>query len=161
MAGVGAGIDLERKDVVGPALLGALAGVPEPLLRGSALLHQGDVVIPGDLCKSLLHDCPLRPCRSEGAHVFEVARREALHVGERLAQVRGQPVDDLRTPAFAFLPVEDDAADVPVVQDHRCVGGEDDPQALLLDVPLDLSEGLRVAARQLRTRRRHEERCPA
>ena len=56
-----------------------------------------------DLCKSLLHECPLRPSLSEGAHVLEVARREAFHLGKRLAQVRGQPVDHLRTAARAIL----------------------------------------------------------
>lgn len=99
---------------------------------------------PRNLCSKLLHKWPVRPGRSEGAHVLEVTRREALHLGEGLAQVRGQTVDDLGSPAGAFLAFQDQAAKIPVEQDHGSVGGQDDAQPLLADALLDLAQGLGV-----------------
>ena len=78
---------------------------------------------PGYLCSNLLHNCQVGPLGGEGAHVFEVARREALHVGKGLAQVGGEAVHDLGAPALTFLPVQDHPANVPVEQHHRRVGG--------------------------------------
>ena len=96
--------------------------------------------IPGNSCKSLLHDCAIRPRRREGAHVLQIAGRETLHVRERLAQVGGQAVDHLRSPTRALLAIEDHPPDVPIEQDHRRVGGQDDAQALLSDARLDGGE---------------------
>jgi hypothetical protein len=98
---------------------------------------------------NLLHNCQVGPGRREGAHVLEVARRETLHVGKGSAQVGGEAVDYLGAPAGALLPIEDHSADVPVEQDHRRVGGQDDAKPLLLDALLDLPERLRIAARHL------------
>ena len=84
---VGAGGDLQGEDVARPAVLYHLADIPEPVRFGAELLDKRDVVVPGDLCKRLLHNRTVGPRRGEGAHVLEVARRETLHVGEGLAQV--------------------------------------------------------------------------
>lgn len=67
-------LDLEYEDMVRPALLDDLSCVPEALCGGIEFLQQGDVVVPRDSCKKLLHDCPHRPGRGEGAHVLEIAR---------------------------------------------------------------------------------------
>jgi len=50
----------------------------------SLFFDQGNVVVPGNLCKDLLHNLALRPGRCKGTHVFEVARGEASHVWKRL-----------------------------------------------------------------------------
>jgi hypothetical protein len=99
------------------------------------------------LCSKLLHDCPLGPGGREGPHVLEIPRRKALHVDKGLAQVGGEAVDHLGSPAGAFLAVEDHPAEVPVQQHHRRIGGEDDAQPLLLDALLDLGERLGIVAR--------------
>ena len=65
----------------------------------------------------------VRPSGGEGAHVLEVARRQPPHVREGIAQVVGQTVDHLGTPAFAVLAVQDRPANVPVQQHQRLVRG--------------------------------------
>lgn len=56
---VRAGFDLQDEDAVGPAMLARLARVSEAISGIVELLEQRDVVVPGDLCKRLLHDCAL------------------------------------------------------------------------------------------------------
>ena len=58
LALAGATVDLEHQDVVRPAVLHRLPGVPEPFGGVVELLQEGDVVIPGNLCKRLLDNCP-------------------------------------------------------------------------------------------------------
>jgi len=112
LARVGTTVDLEHQDAVRPTVLHRLPSVPEPFGGVVELLQERDVVIPWDLCKSLLHNCPLCPRRGKRAHVLEIARRESLYVGGCLAQVRSQPVDHLGSPARAILPLEDHPAEV-------------------------------------------------
>jgi hypothetical protein len=102
---VGVTVDLECEDAAAPALLDRLAGVPESHLAAIQLLEQSQVVVPGDLCKSLLHNCPIWPCGSKRPHVLEVTRRQPPHVREGLAQIAGQPIDHLRTPTRVRLPL--------------------------------------------------------
>jgi hypothetical protein len=45
------------------------------------------------LCKQRLHNCLVRPRGGERAHVLQVARREALHLGEHGVEVDAEPVD--------------------------------------------------------------------
>ena len=90
-------------------------------------------------------------------HVLEVAGREAAHLRERLPQVRGEPIDHLRAPARAILPLQDHPPDVPVEQDHGRVDSEDNPKSLLLDPALDLGERRRIITRQFQPRGRHGE----
>ncbi len=97
---------------------------------------------------SLLHKSSLWPRRGERAHVLEIARREALHVGECLAQIRGQPVNHLGPPPLVHLPLQDHLANIPVERNHRCVGGKNDPQAFFLDALLDSAESVRILLRQ-------------
>ncbi len=151
---VGSVLDLQGKDVVGPARLCALARVPEALVRGAELLEQRDLMGPGNLCKRLLHNCSVGPRGRKSAHVLEVARREATHVGVRFAEVRCQAVDHLRSPPLVLLAREDHAPDVPVQQDHGRARGHDDAEALLLDAPFDLL-GRPIAALGARLGREH------
>ena len=55
-------------------------------LRITRPFEQSDVVVPGNLCKTLLHNSALWPSRCKGTHVFEVARGEASHVWKRLLE---------------------------------------------------------------------------
>jgi hypothetical protein len=115
-----------------------------------------DVVVPG-LCKRLLHNCALRPSYGERAHVFQVAGREALHIGERLAQVGCQAIDHLRASARAFLSVGDRPSNVPAEKDHCRIGGQNDAQSFLLDACLDRGECLGVLLRKCCLGRRNRE----
>lgn len=57
---------------------------------------------------------PVRPCRSEGPHVEQVAARESRHLGELSPQVLGQPANDPAAPALVFLPGQNVSPDPPV-----------------------------------------------
>ncbi len=94
-------------------------GVANPILCGGELFENGDVVVPGDLCKHRLHKCLVRPRSSEHPHVFQVARGEnPLISGKARLRSARQTVDHFGSAAFPFLPVEDIAADLPVQQDQ-------------------------------------------
>ena len=69
---------------------------------------------PWQLCSRLLHKICLRPGLRNRAHIFQVTRREASHVGKSGLQVACKPVDDTRTPPLLLLPLEDIATDLPV-----------------------------------------------
>ena len=81
-----------------------------------AAVEQGQLVIPGQLCKHRLHKFAIRPRLGERAHVLEVARRKALHVREGVAQILCQPLNHLGTPVLAALASEDIAANLPIKQ---------------------------------------------
>ena len=95
---------------------------------------------PGKLCNKLLHERPIRPSLGEGPHVFQVARREAGHVGEIPSKISGQPLDDCGSPAFLRLPREDVAADLPIEQDEFPVDGGRRAQARFPDPRLQRGE---------------------
>ena len=112
------GFDLVNEHVAAPSMLNGRLGVPNPILCGRELFENGEVVVPGDLCKHRLHKCLVRPRFGERPHVFQVARRKSLDIGEGSLEVDRQAVDHFGSPAFPFLPVEDIAADLPVQQDQ-------------------------------------------
>ena len=64
------------------------------------------------------------PGLAERPHVFQISRREALHVGECPLEVRRQTVDHFRAPVFPVLPVQDIAPDLPIEQDQFPVDGQ-------------------------------------
>jgi len=63
---------------------------------------------------SLLDNFDIRPSLGEGAHVHQVDVGKPLHVGEGVAQVLRQPLNDLGAPALPPLSGQDVAADLPV-----------------------------------------------
>ena len=65
-----------------------------------------------------LHYCRIRPGRGEGAHVLQVAGRVTPRVRKPLAQVSGEPIDDLGAPALLFLAVQDVPPDRPIGHDQ-------------------------------------------
>jgi hypothetical protein len=66
------------------------------------------------LSNSLLDNLPVRPRLGKGAHIHEVGAGETFHLREGVAQVVGQPVDDLGAPALFGLPGQNIAADLPI-----------------------------------------------
>jgi len=87
-----------------------------------------------------LHKFGIWPRLSEGAHVLQVARRKTLHVQKGIAQVLRQPFDDLGAPAYAALPIEDVAADLPVQQHQFAVDRQRRPLLGGVDAGLQLGE---------------------
>src|SRR5271165_5857170 len=100
-------------------------GIPEALRLGLQFLQQGEVMVPGDLCKRRLHNCLVGPGFGESPHVFEVTWRKAGHVGEGAAEVGGEAVDHLGSPSLVLLAVEDVSADVPIEKHHLAVYRQD------------------------------------
>jgi hypothetical protein len=62
-------------------------------------------VAPGKSCNRLLHEVLAGPGGGHGPHVLQVATGEAALLGEGGAQVGGEAVDDLGTPARVLLAV--------------------------------------------------------
>ena len=151
-------LDLNREHVAAPARFARLGGVPEAHGPVVNLLQQCDVVVPGDLCKHLLHDFAFGPSCGECAHVLEVARRESPHVRERHPEVVREAIDGPGAPAFPLLAGENRLADVPVEQHHRLVCGQHDAHAFGPDALLDLTEQDPVVGRQLFPARRRGDR---
>ena len=116
-------------------------------MRIVEFLQEGNVVIPGDLCKCILHNFPVRPCGGERPHVLQVPGRQAVHIGEGFAKVGRKPVYNARPPPFAILTFKDRPPDIPIEQHHGRVRGHDRAQALLLDALLEVAQRLGIVAR--------------
>ena len=112
---------------------------PVPMRLGCQLLEQGEIVVPGDLCKRPLHNSLAGPRLGESPHIFKVARREAGHLREAMAKVGGQPVDDLRSPSCLILPLRDLATDLPIEKNHFVVDGVPGADLCRADAFLDVS----------------------
>ncbi len=144
LAFVETAFDLQHQHVPAPALLTDLPGVPQTNSGIVKLIQKCDVVVPGNLCKHLLHNLVFGPGSGKGAHVFEVARRKALYIGELAAQVRREPVDDFGAPAFALLALENDATDIPAQKHHGGVCGKYNAQALFANALLKFVQQARI-----------------
>ena len=140
-----AGFDLMHQHVAAPSMLNGRLGVPDAILGGGELFEDCEVVVPGNLCKHRLHKCLIRPRLGERPHIFQVARRESLHIGEGSLEVRRQAVDHFGAPAFPFLPVEDIAADLPVQQDQFPVDRQRCMELRSLNPALQVGQKLCVA----------------
>ena len=104
--------------------------------------------VPGQLCKHPLHEVRVGPCDGEGPHVLEVARREALCVGELRLQVRRDAVDDLRAPPLRRLPRADVTTDAPVEADKLAVDRTSRPLPCLVDARLHVANPIGIARRR-------------
>jgi len=105
---------LVHQHVSAPAVLDGLLDVPKPIGGVFDFLQQCDVVIPGNLCKHLLHNVLIGPGFGKRPHVFEIARRNALHFWKLTSKVLRQAVDHSGTPAFLYLPLKNISANMPV-----------------------------------------------
>ena len=128
-----AGLDLHHQHVARPGVFNRLGQIPVARLTGSQFVNQGAEMEPRQLCSSLLHKFRLGPGLGHGAHVFEITRRKAFHLREGVAQIVGQPVDDLGAPSLACLPGQDIAADLPVEQHQFAVDRQRRPLLGVMD----------------------------
>lgn len=122
-------------------------GVPVALVLVAELVEQDGDVAPGQLANRLLADCLLAPGRGHLPHVFEVAAGQAAHVGERGAQVGGEPVDNAGAPALLALALEHRVAQAPVQPEQLAVDHPLSPPAGGGDRALELLEQVGVAVR--------------
>src|SRR5436305_501871 len=65
------------------------------------LLKQCDVVIPGDLCKHLLHKCLVGVAEGKRSHVFEITSGKPLHLWKRGVQIVGTGGRSLLRPSLS------------------------------------------------------------
>jgi len=149
---------LHHQDITAPAVFYGFGGIPEADSLVVTFFQKCQVVIPGDLCKRLLHYFSVRPGFGELAHILEVSGREAVHFREGRFEVVRQPVNHLRALALLFLPFQNGFADVPVHQHHGRIGRHDDPQALRTKAILYFRQDIAIVVRQLTFARwyRHE-----
>ncbi len=114
-------LDLVDQNRPTPAVMDGGPSVPHTLATVGNLVEQDAVVEPRQLCSNLLHKFIVGPDLGEAAHVLEVTRGEALHIGKLALQICRQAINDLCAPAFPLLPIEDVAADLPIQQDELAV----------------------------------------
>lgn len=62
-------LDLMGQNGVRPALSSRLFGIPKAVVMARQAFKEREVVRPWQLCKSLLHNCPLRPRLSKRSHI--------------------------------------------------------------------------------------------
>lgn len=113
-----AGFYMDVQHIARPTMLNGSTRICQPLGRILEALEQYQVMAPGQLCSSLLHNLDVGPSLGKGPHVFEVARRKTLQVRESRMQIVCQPIYHLRAPALVGLARENIAADLPVQSDQ-------------------------------------------
>ena len=82
----------------------------------------------------------LAPGEVEGAHPPQVARREALHLREGRAQVRGEADNGVAAPALLGLPRDDALPDLEVQADQLAIGRRDRTDPRLANATAEVAE---------------------
>ena len=136
-------------------MLQRFRGVPEPRFRTVELFEQGEVMVPAQLCKRRLHNLPVRPRRSKRSHVLQVARREALHLRECLAQIGRKTIDDPAAPALGALLLQNTAPEIPIQHHHDGIAGEHHAKTFLMDARLEVREPSGIVRGRVASGRRY------
>ena len=100
-------------------------------------LNDLEDMAPRQLRNRLLRNWRIWKLACEYFHCQQVARGEALHVGESLAKIGGEAVDDLGAPGGFLLALKDDFSGMPVGFDDDGIGREHGPDARALQVAFD------------------------
>src|SRR5579875_451818 len=134
-----------HEHIAAPAVLES--GSDVPFAQGGIfhVVQDADIMTPWNLCNKLLHNWLLAPGCGERAHIFQVPRREAFHLGERALQIRRQAVDYFRAPVLALLPREDFAPDLPIEQHQLAINSNRRPELSGLDAALHMRQKLGVS----------------
>jgi len=144
--------DLRLEHLARAAVFGGIARVPKASIAVPELVEEDDVVTPGQFGSRLLQHrghALRRPRARELAHVAEIPRRQALHVGELPAEVRRQPLNHLRPPPRTSLARKDAPTYLPIRREHGGVHGEERLDSCGRDSRLDLVQELEVIGREL------------
>jgi hypothetical protein len=73
---------------------------------------------PDSICATTCGTNCRRIFAVKGQHSLDVALRESLFLGQLVVQIAGEPGNYPRAPAFLFLAVVDQGADLPIETDQ-------------------------------------------
>jgi hypothetical protein len=130
-------LDLDFQDASAPS---AGKGFPDVKLAVDGIfnaLNDLEDMAPRQLRNRLLRNWRIGKLASEYFHCQQVARGEALHVGESLAEIGGEAVDDLGAPSGFLLALKYDFSGVPIGFDDDGIGREHGADARALQVAFD------------------------
>src|SRR5205085_11950669 len=96
-------LDLMYQDISAPAVQNSLRCIPESLLCVFQFFDQGNIVVPRQLCKGLLHNCQIRPSFRKGPHVLEVPSRKTFHIGQIMTESKSKTVYEFGVPTLLPL----------------------------------------------------------
>ena len=71
MTFVSASFDLDGENISAPTVLNGFSCILQPVLPLMQFFEQGQIVVPRNLCKNLLHNCSVSPGRGKSAHVLK------------------------------------------------------------------------------------------
>ena len=146
-------LDLDFQDASAPSVGDGLLDVEVTDGGIFNALNDLEDMAPRQLRNRLLRNWRIGKLASEYFHCQQVARGEALHGGESLAEIGGEAVDDLGAPSGFLLALKDDFSGMPVGFDDDGIGREHGPDARALQVAFDLLQCGAVGVRQARQRR--------
>ena len=84
-------------------MLDCLANVPLSGFRAGQFIQQSQLVIPGQLCKHLLHKFRIRPGLRKSTHVLEITWRKSFHLWKGRTQILGEAFNHFGTPPLFSL----------------------------------------------------------
>ena len=87
-----------NEDIARPAVFCGLFRIPDMCRRLFDLVHQCNVMIPGDLCKRRLHNFISGETRCELCHIFEIPDGIPLHLREGELDICGEVFNKLAAP---------------------------------------------------------------
>jgi len=111
-------LDLHVENIAGPVIFQGLLGVKQAVGRVFEFGQKDQVVPPGQLCNSLLHNWEVGPSLGKGAHVHEIGTGEPLYLRKSRVQILGQASNDLIPPALLGLPDQNILPRLPVEFDQ-------------------------------------------
>jgi hypothetical protein len=130
-------LDLDFQDASAPSVGD---GFPDVKLAVDGIfnaLNDLEDMAPRQLRNRLLRNWRIGKLASEYFHCQQVARGEALHVGESLAEIGGEAVDDLGAPSGFLLALKYYFSGVPIGFDDDGIGREHGADARTLQVAFD------------------------
>ena len=112
---VQAAFNLMNQHVARPPVLCGLLGVPDVLVRIFHLVHQGNVMIPGNLCKCRLHNFLIRKTQCKFCHILQISHRVSGGVRKGKLDIGGKILHELAAPCLVGI---DDLTDG-VIKDQQ------------------------------------------
>ena len=133
--------DLVDQHIAGPAVLSNLFGIPNVLVCTLYLIHQGDMVIPSNLCKRRLHNFLIGETQCEFRHIFQVSHGVAGGVRKRNFNVGGKIFNKFVSPCLVLV---DDLADGVVENQQLTIDADRRTVLRRADLLLDRLDDIQV-----------------
>ena len=149
--------DLDFQDASAPAVGDGLLDVE--VTDGGIFNALDDLehMAPWQLRNRLLRNWRVRKLAGEYSHCQQVACGKASHVGESIAKIGGEAVDDLGSPSGFLLAGKNNFPSMPICLDDDGVSREHGADACAAKAALDFSKCGAVCVWQARQRRWHGE----